>query len=476
VGIVSSYTFSNISSNHTISVTFEILKYTITSSAGTGGSVSPGGNISVDYGSSRTFTFSANTGYYLSDVLVDNASAGQASSYTFRNITENHTISAVFKLIEFTLTGHAGAGGSISPAGESVVNYGSSATYTITPNTGFLISDVKIDNVSTGVITSYTFTTVTSDHNVSATFIPITFNIKGISSAGGSINPSGIITVVYGTDLVCTITPATGYQVEDVLVNNNSVGPVTSYTFTNITEEHTISATFSIKKYSINAEANSGGSINPHGTTILDYGSDLTFNFTPDYGYRVADVKVDNTSVGPISSYSFSSVTDNHNLSVIFKPITRYTISATPGTGGSITPSGSVTIFEGSDQTYLIIPDNDYRILDVIIDNNSVGPVSEYTFSSISSNHNISVTFTTSVDVRVYPNPFIGEFKINIAAPEGHLFEMEIADLSGKIVYSQTKLPGNTIIPVSLQGSGGFYIIRILSGGKKVAAIKIVKS
>jgi hypothetical protein len=476
VGIVSSYTFSNISSGHTISVTFEILKYTIISSAGTGGSVSSSGNIVVDYGSSRTFTFSANTGYYLSDVLVDNASVGQVSSYTFGNITENHTISAVFKLIEFTLTGNAGAGGSISPAGESVVNYGSSTTYTITPNTGFLISDVKIDNVSTGIITSYTFTSVTSNHIVSATFIPITFNIKGISSDGGSINPSGTIAVVYGTDLVCTITPTAGYQVEDVLVNNNSVGPVTSYTFTNITEEHTISATFSIKKYSITADANTGGSINPHGTTILDYGSDLTFNFTPDYGYRVTDVKVDNISVGTISSYTFSNITDNHNLSVIFKPIIKYTISAIPGTGGSITPSGSVTIFEGSDQTYSITPSYGYRILDVVVDNHSFGALSEYTFSNISSNHNISVTFTTSVDVNVYPNPFIGEFKINIAAPEGHHFDMEITDLSGKIVYSQTKLPGNTIIPVSFQGSRGLYIIRILSGGKKVAVIKIVKS
>ena len=163
--------------------------------------------------------------------LVDNVSVGPVASYTFRNITDDHTISAVFRLITFTITGTAGTGGSITPAGESTANYGSSFTYTITPDVGFLISDVKIDNVSAGTISSYTFSNITSNHNITASFIPITFNIKGSSSAGGSISPSGIITVTYGTNLTYTITPEVGYKIDDVLVDNKSVGPVSSYTF-----------------------------------------------------------------------------------------------------------------------------------------------------------------------------------------------------------------------------------------------------
>ncbi len=67
------------------------------------------------------------------------------------------------------------------------------------------------------------------------------------ASAGpnGSISPSGDQIVNQGSDKSFTITPDTGYQIDDVLVDGSSVGAVSSYIFTNVTEDHTISATFS---------------------------------------------------------------------------------------------------------------------------------------------------------------------------------------------------------------------------------------
>ena len=204
----------------------------------------------------------------------------------------------------------------------------------IIPDVGFLISDVKIDNVSVGAISSYTFSNNTSNHNIIASFIPITFNIRGSSSAGGSISPAGTITVTYGTNLTYAITPQVGYKIDDVLIDNQSVGPVTSYTFSNPKGDHTISVLFSLITYSVNVDANPGGSVSPDGTTIVNYGSEITCTFTPDYGYRIYDVKIDNISVGSILSYSFRNITGNHNISVVFKPITTYTISVSPGPGG----------------------------------------------------------------------------------------------------------------------------------------------
>jgi hypothetical protein len=284
-----------------------------------------------------------------------------------------------------------------------------------------------------------------------------------------------MITVTYGTNLTYTITPEVGYKIDDVLIDNQSVGPVTTYTFSNAKGDHSISVLFSVIPLSINVDANPGGSVSPEGTTIVNYGSEITCTFIPDYGYRINDVKIDNISAGSILSYSFKNITGNHNLSVVFKPITTYTISVSPGNGGSITPSGTVTLFEGTDQVYSIIPEEGYRIMDVLVDNKSVGPVSEYTFSNIESNHNISARFTTSIDVSVYPNPFVSDLNILIAAPGGNLFDMTIADLSGRNIYSQT-IPANTVVPVNLQVTKGYYIVRIFSSGKKIATIKIVKT
>ncbi len=78
-------------------VTFTIQTYTITATAGPNGSISPSGAVKVNYGADKTFTIKPNTGYQIADVKVDNVSKGAVSTYTFKNVTANHTISATFK-------------------------------------------------------------------------------------------------------------------------------------------------------------------------------------------------------------------------------------------------------------------------------------------------------------------------------------------------------------------------------------------
>jgi hypothetical protein len=66
-----SYTFTNVLANHTISVSFILKSFTITASAGTGGTISPSGATTVNYGDSRSFTITASTGYSIDKVTVD---------------------------------------------------------------------------------------------------------------------------------------------------------------------------------------------------------------------------------------------------------------------------------------------------------------------------------------------------------------------------------------------------------------------
>ncbi len=73
---------------------------------------------------------------------------------------------------------------------------------------------------------------------------PSTFTIAATAGANGSISPTGVVTVSSGASQTFTITADTGYQVADVLVDGSSVGEVSSYTFTNVTADHTISASF----------------------------------------------------------------------------------------------------------------------------------------------------------------------------------------------------------------------------------------
>ena len=72
-----------------------------------------------------------------------------------------------------------------------------------------------------------------------------------------------------------------------------------------------------------------------------------------------------------------------------------FTITASAGSHGSISPSGSVTVNEGEDQSFTIIPDSGYQIADVLVDGSSVGEVSSYTFTNVTQDYTISATFTS---------------------------------------------------------------------------------
>jgi hypothetical protein len=71
----------------------------ITASAGPGGTITPAGEISVNAGTNQTFTISPGAGYRILNVEVDGVSVGARDSYTFFNLSANHTITATFETV-----------------------------------------------------------------------------------------------------------------------------------------------------------------------------------------------------------------------------------------------------------------------------------------------------------------------------------------------------------------------------------------
>ena len=76
--------------------------------------------MATDFGGDRTFTITADAHYHVADVTVDGVSIGAVTSYTFTNVTADHTIDATFAIDTFTLTATAGVHGAIDPAGATV--------------------------------------------------------------------------------------------------------------------------------------------------------------------------------------------------------------------------------------------------------------------------------------------------------------------------------------------------------------------
>ncbi|MBN2259192.1 MAG: hypothetical protein JW702_01455, partial [Clostridiales bacterium] len=144
--------------------------HSILGSASSGGSISPSGSVSVIEGEDQLFSIIPASGYKISSVLVDGVSLGAVSTYKFTNVMTDHTIEARFSLIStsHTIIASAGDGGSVYPSGTITVNDGDSQNIAITPESGFFVSNVLVDGVSVGAVSSYRFTNVVSDHTISA--------------------------------------------------------------------------------------------------------------------------------------------------------------------------------------------------------------------------------------------------------------------------------------------------------------------
>ena len=144
----------------------------------------------------------------------------------------------------YSITASAGANGAISPSGITSVASGGSQTYNISPNACYQISNVTVNGVAQGAISTYTFNNVTSSNTINATFSPITYTITSGAGPNGSISPLGTNVVNCGSNLTFNMTPSLNYSVADVIVDGVSQGAISSYTFTNVTSNRNIQVTF----------------------------------------------------------------------------------------------------------------------------------------------------------------------------------------------------------------------------------------
>jgi hypothetical protein len=160
----------------------------------------------------------------------------------------------------------------VTPPGGSELTVGSNFAFRSTANTMTSLDNWNLDENATPAGASLTA------RNLSVGAPPVTFTITASAGTNGSISPSGAVVVGQGANQTFTITPNSGFSVGSVTVDGASVGAVTSYTFSNVQANHTISATFtSLPTFSITASAGANGSISPSGTVVVAQGANQSF-------------------------------------------------------------------------------------------------------------------------------------------------------------------------------------------------------
>ena len=199
----------------------------------------------------------------------------------------------------------------------------------------------------------------------------------------------------------------------------------------------------------VNASCGEGGSISPKYNVEVPVGESITFTITPDEGYKIDTVTVDGIDKEDISSYTFYNLTGDHIITAEFKKITKtytkeeestgYTkltakrtepeketadpawstnpnttaarneankdktfyIKASAGTGGTISPSNTVTAKGGESVTFEIKPRDGYVVKGVYIDDIYGGKLTTYTFSDLAKDHTIRAEFETAANAEI---------------------------------------------------------------------------
>jgi hypothetical protein len=237
-------TVTNVTANQTITANFAIDTFTVTPSAGTGGTISPNTPQTVNYNTTTSFTVTPSTGNQITSVTGCGGSLS-GNTYTTGAITGDCTVSASFSPT-YTVTFSAGSGGTLTgTTPQTVVSGGSTTPVTAVPTTGYHLVNWTGPGGFTSTADPLTVTNVTANQTITANFAINTYAVTPSAGTGGTISPATPQTVNYNATTSFTVTPSTGYQTASVTGCGGSLSGNT-YTTGAITGNCTVSASFSI--------------------------------------------------------------------------------------------------------------------------------------------------------------------------------------------------------------------------------------
>ncbi len=265
--------------------------------------------------------------------------------------------------------------------------------------------------------------TVNEDTKVKALWkngviIPTTYTVT-VSNDGNGVGTASPSTAAAGTEITLTAAPNAGYHFKEWQVVSPAGLVITNNKFTMPDGNVEVKAIFekdAPTEYTVTFDGN-GGTPSVGGMTttdgklasLPDASRRGSYSFDGWYTEKSGGTKVTTATVFSANTTVYAHWTYTGN------GYNYYTIKATAGAGGSISPYGNVSVREGRDQTFTITPNKGYAVSNVKIDGKSIGAVKSYTFENVSRTHSIEVFF-----MKANGNPQTGVF---VDAATGSYYE-----------------------------------------------------
>lgn len=378
--------------------------YDITATAGEGGTITAeglaDGKVSVTEGESATFTITANDGYEVSDVKVDGTSVGKRTSYTFENVTAAHTIEATFAFTNYTA---ANPFEFPTTKGTTKTLEAEHAT-TITEACGATEWRCEVNSeawASNGkYINSLNKTSTGADSVAYAYNAPVagTYKVTVTYRSGSDTNKlawseqDGKITA----SQVATPNSKVNNALQAKTVEFNMVVTTAgagTLVFTAPDGDSPQTDKFDIELVKLADEAD----LTELQTAITNAEAILNAADKDKYSAAALVELQELVNAGKqLTTASSQADVDAKKAEITAKIAdiqTQFTITATAGNGGKIAPTGATNVYKGTSKAFTITPNDGYHVDSLTVDGTAVDVVTEYTFSDVTANHTIAVTF-----------------------------------------------------------------------------------
>ena len=338
------------------------------------------------------------------------------------------------------LTTVAGEGGAVQPAGQTKVATGETVNVTFVPDEGYQLASVKVNGRKVEVTDNTYALTMDQNYAVTADFEAIP-DVPQVMFENDFESVSGDKFPFHGWTVKAQDTNSTwkqytyynwkyeGNDSKHAYITNDEaaqdeylISPVVDLS---ATRDGVLTFDFAYGEYGIkNKTFTATVEVSTDGgktwNAIWNFQDSYTGQQASNYiisgsaevpvpaEYNVAGVQFAFRYVHPNEDTTGQLAIDNVKLMAVEtgEAAQKYTIAATAGEGGSITPNGDVSVKEGASQTFAITADNGYEIADVLVDGNSVGAVETYTFDDVKANHTISVSFNKTTSAAEFDNDF----------------------------------------------------------------------
>jgi len=374
---------------------FTLSDYTVSVSVLPEGAGTITGEGNYNFGDDVILEATANEGYEFVNWTDTGGEEMDANAqYTFAMPANDLILNANFAMKSYTIS--AGPNepdfGSVTGTGEYA--HGEEVTLTAIPAEGyhFVNWTEEGDEVFTNEV--YVFTAA-GDRELVANFTlsDYTVSVSVLPEGAGTITGEGNYN--FGDDVTLEATANEGYEfVNWTDTGGEEMTASTQYTFNMPAGDVSLIANFEALSHVINVVVQPDGAGTVTGGGTYDHGVEVVLEAAPATGYHFTEWTENDTVIGGEPLLTFVAESDRM-ITASFQTKT-FTIAASAGDGGSIDPAGEVSVEYGAEQTFTIEPDEGYRVADILVDGQSVGPVESYTFDHVVADHTIHAGFETT--------------------------------------------------------------------------------